>query len=264
MNKDRIEKAAAFMHQTHQDGSGHRPIPEDIRPAGVDEAYAAQEAFHRLRTGQATPQLAGYKVAATSKVIQEQVGLTEPFLGAVMPGTVHSSPYELRHADCLQFGFECEIAARLGQDLRAADAPHSRESVAAAVEKIYPAFELLDMRNCVLSAVDAMSAITDNAMIRGIVLGTEVSDWQSRDIGNLAGRLFVNGESAGAGNTRDALGHPFEGLAWMANNLAARGHGMQAGMVVITGSIIATQFPGPGDAIRYEVDGLGQVELNVV
>ena len=263
MNQDRIEKAAAFMHQTHQDGSGHRTIPADIRPANLDEAYAAQETFHRLRTGEAEPVLAGYKIAATSKVIQEQVGLTEPFLGAALPGMVHRSPHRLRFADCLQCAFECEIAVRLGQDLMPAQAPHDRDSIADAVDRVYPAFELLDMRNCVLSAIDAMSAITDNAMIHGLVLGTEVSDWQGRDIGNRPGRLFVNRNLVGAGNTRDALGHPLEGLAWIANNLAKRGHTMTAGMVVITGSIIATQFPAAGDAIRYEVEGLGEVELHV-
>ena len=263
MDVDRIEKAAAFMHETHRDGSAHRAIPEAIRPRDVGEAYAAQEAFHRLRTGEAQPQLAGYKIAATSKVIQAQVGLTEPFLGGVFPGTVHSSPHEMASSDCQQLAFECEIAFRVGRDLRPQDGPFDRDSVADALESAHPAFELLDMRNCVLSELDAMSSITDNAMIHGVVLGPAASDWRERNIGELSGSLTVNGEPAGEGNTRDALGHPLEGLAWIANNLAARDHAITAGMVVITGSIIATQFPAAGDEIVYAVEGLGQVELRV-
>ena len=38
---------------------------------------------------------------------------------------------------------------------------------------------------------------------------------------------------------------------------------MHAGMVVITGSIIATQFPKAGDHVVYEVEKLGRVELQV-
>ena len=263
MDRERIEKAAAFMHQTHIDGSGHQRIPEAIRPRDLQEAYAAQEAFHRLRTGSASPSLAGYKIAATSKVIQEQVGLHEPFLGAILPGMVRHSPHALSLGDYQQLGFECEIAVELGAELRPADAPFAREAVAAAVRAVHPAFELLDMRNCNLRGIDATSSITDNAMIGAVVLGPRTEAWHECGIGDLAGRLSVNGEPRAEGNTRDALGHPLEGLAWIANHLAGRGLPLHAGMVVITGSIIATQFPQAGDRVVYEVEKLGRVELEV-
>ena len=172
MDQERIEKAAAFMHQTHIDGSGHHRIPEEIRPRNLDEAYAAQVAFHRLRAGNASPLLAGYKIAATSKVIQEQVGMNEPFLGAILPGMVYRSPHSLSIEDYQQLGFECEIAVELGSDLQPSDAPFDRDRVATAVCAVRPAFELLDMRNCTLRGIDATSSITDNAMISGVVLGT--------------------------------------------------------------------------------------------
>jgi 2-keto-4-pentenoate hydratase/2-oxohepta-3-ene-1,7-dioic acid hydratase in catechol pathway len=35
-------------------------------------------------------------------------------------------------------------------------------------------------------------------------------------------------------------------------------------MLVMTGSIVATQFVNPGDAVRLSLDGLGEVRLNVV
>ena len=63
--------------------------------------------------------------------------------------------------------------------------------------------------------------------------------------------------------TSDALGHPLEGLAWIANNLAARGHTISAGMAVITGGIIHTKFASAGDHAVYTVENLGEVELTV-
>ena len=263
MDQERIEKAAAFMHQTHIDGSGHRRIPESIRPQNLEEAYAAQVVFHRLRTGAESPALAGYKIAATSKAIQEQVGLREPFLGAILPGMVHPSPHALSFADYQQLGVECEVAVELGTDLLPNAAPFDREAVAAAVCAVRPAFELLDMRHCNLRGIDAISSITDNAMIGGVVLGPRTEAWRERGIGDLAGSLSVNGEPRGEGNTRDALGHPLEGLAWIANHLARRGLALHAGMVVITGSIIATQFPQTGDHVVYEVEKLGRVEVRI-
>ena len=263
MDRERIEKAAAFMHQTHLDGSGHQRIPEAIRPRDLQEAYAAQEAFHRLRTGSESPSLAGYKIAATSKAIQEQVGLREPFLGAILPGMAHHSPHALSLGDYQQLGVECEIAVELGAELLPDGAPFDRDAVAAAVCAVHPAFELLDMRNCNLRGIDATSSITDNAMIGGVVLGPRTDAWRECGIGNLRGELRVNGQLRGEGNTRDALGHPLEGLAWIANHLAGRGLALHAGMVVITGSIIATQFPRAGDRVVYQIDELGRVELRV-
>jgi 2-keto-4-pentenoate hydratase len=46
-------------------------------------------------------------------------------------------------------------------------------------------------------------------------------------------------------------------FAWLANLLAARGGGMQAGKIVITGSALRTRFPEPGDA----PSDLGQVGI---
>jgi len=32
-------------------------------------------------------------------------------------------------------------------------------------------------------------------------------------------------------------------------------------MIVMTGSSITTKFPGPGDRVRFVIDGLGEVVL---
>jgi 2-keto-4-pentenoate hydratase len=65
------------------------------------------------------------------------------------------------------------------------------------------------------------------------------------------------------GVTGAAMGHPFEGLAWLANLLASRGRGMKAGEIVITGSALRTRFPEAGDAVTYRIAGLGEATVQV-
>ncbi|HEU4371714.1 MAG TPA: hydratase, partial [Methylomirabilota bacterium] len=65
------------------------------------------------------------------------------------------------------------------------------------------------------------------------------------------------------GKTGDALGHPFEAVAWLANLLNRRGRLLGRDMIVMTGSSITTKFPAPGDRLRFAVDGLGEVALEV-
>jgi 2-keto-4-pentenoate hydratase len=56
------------------------------------------------------------------------------------------------------------------------------------------------------------------------------------------------------------MGHPFEALAWLANNLAARGRGLRAGEFVFTGSVVETKWLNRGDRVEMEVEGLGRVD----
>lgn len=261
MDQQRIEQAAEFMFETRRAGSGHRRIPDDIRPRDLNEAYAGQEAMHRLLTGETEPRLAGYKIAATSKAIQEQCNMFEPFLGGILDGMVHPSPHHMAFTDCQLLAYECEMVFKMKHDLSLADAPYDRAGVSAAIDSAYPAFEILDFRNIDFKAIDGWSSIVDNALIHGIVVGPETTGWRSLDIANLTGTLTVNDEIIGSALTGEAMGHPLDGLIWIANNLAERGRQIKSGQYLITGSVFASQLPKPGDEVVSEIQDMGKVEL---
>lgn len=76
-------------------------------------------------------------------------------------------------------------------------------------------------------------------------------------------RCWINDQSAGQGKTGDALGHPFDAVAWLANLLNQRGRMLARDMIVMTGSSITTKFPAPGERVRFAIDGLGEVTLDI-
>jgi 2-keto-4-pentenoate hydratase len=59
------------------------------------------------------------------------------------------------------------------------------------------------------------------------------------------------------------MGHPFAGLAWVANHLYTRGRTLAKGEIVMTGSTLKTRFPEAGDHVRYVIEGLGETELRI-
>jgi 2-keto-4-pentenoate hydratase len=69
--------------------------------------------------------------------------------------------------------------------------------------------------------------------------------------------LRRNGKEEARGKTDDPMG----ALAWLANLAAERGRPMQAGMVVITGSVITTVDIGAGDRLDFALDGVGEVAM---
>ena len=52
-------------------------------------------------------------------------------------------------------------------------------------------------------------------------------------------------------------------LGWVANHLAESGRALMRGDIVITGSLVPTRAVRRGDHVRFELEGLGAVELRV-
>ena len=66
------------------------------------------------------------------------------------------------------------------------------------------------------------------------------------------------------GNWRETvLGHPFEALRWLVNTITGQGRDIKENMVVMTGTMIATQFVKPGDHLSFTVEQLGTVNVDI-
>ena len=63
-------------------------------------------------------------------------------------------------------------------------------------------------------------------------------DWRGLDVGALRGRISLDNGTEDDGITTDLLGHPLNGLAWLAGSAeAAAFGGLKAGQVVMLGSV---------------------------
>jgi 2-keto-4-pentenoate hydratase len=133
--------AAALLEQFH--GKRKYLLEGDSLPGSIAEAYEVQDEYQGALTGAYGP-VAGYKIAYTTRAVQEATGLTEPVAGVILANNVRHSPAALNSADYLQVGIECEVAARLGADLPASGAPYDRDGVSAAVDAVMTAFEVVE------------------------------------------------------------------------------------------------------------------------
>ena len=257
-NSDRLNAMARWMWEARAQRQPYRNLPEELRPASIAEAYAAQEAYYRL----AEPvygAVGGAKIAMTTKVMQQLMDITHPCGGAIFARTIHSSPARLRIADFVNLRIESEIALKLGADLPASGAPWTRDSVAPAVAGAMAAFELIEDRNADYAHTEAASLIVENCWNGGVVIGTPKA-MSAAALTGIAGRLTIGGKAAGNGKAED----PYATLAWLANHLAERGRDLKAGMVIITGSLIATMSIAAGQRAVFTVDGLGEITMDAV
>ena len=257
-------EAARFLWNERQAGRPFVPIPEPHTPHLLEDAYAIQAAFQQLLTETHGP-IVGHKIALTTPVMQKMVGFDEPIAAAIMEKTVHHTPAQVHLSDFGRLGVECEIAVQIAHDLPADRAPYTRDSVAEAIGAVMPAFELVDDRHADYTKIadNILTLLADNAWNGGIVLGSPLTDWQPLDLAAIHGTMRINGEVVGEGYGRDVLGHPLDALAWLASTLATQGKTLSQGMVVMTGSVVATKFVSQGDRMQLAMDGLGEVELRI-
>ena len=259
----KVTRIARHIFEGHERRRRFERLRGAFAPASLSEAYDVQDEVHRLFREAGWGELAGHKIALTSQAVQELCGVDQPAGGAIFARTVHRSPATVRMADFMHLGLEFELGVRLGGDLPASGAPYTRASVAAAVGACMPAFELIEDRGADYGDLDAASILTDKCWCGGVVLGPEMTGWRELDLTTTPVALVWNGETIDQGVTGAAMGHPFEGLAWLANLLAGRGRAMQAGEIVITGSALRTRFPETGDEITYHIAGLGEASVRV-
>ena len=257
---DAAARAALEMHRTR---APYRPLDAALRAGPIEDAYRIQDALHRLMAEGGRGEIAGWKVALTSRAMQELTGVDQPAAGAIFSTVVLRSPARVGLAGYHHLGVEFEVAACLGEDLPPGTGPWTRASVADRVAACMPAFELVEDGHADYKTLDAFTLVAQNTWNGGVVLGPPVAAWRDVDLENAVTRCWVNDVPAGQGKTGDALGHPLEAVAWLANLLNRRGRMLARDMIVMTGSSITTRFPSPGDRVRFAIAGLGEVSLEV-
>lgn len=255
---DRFEEAAAHLLRAHDGGVAFTNLAAEFGITDVDGAYGVQDRFvGLLEARHGGP--CGYKIGLTSKPMQEMCGIDHPIAGVVLAQRILTSGAQVPVAAHGHVGIEFEIAVRMGADLGGAGGAVTRDDVAAAVEGVCAAFEIVDDRHADYGALDVLTLVADNSWNAGCVLGSFVAP--PPNLADVTGTVMKNGAEVASGQGSAALGHPYEPVRWLANHLGARGGTLRKGDIVMTGSLVPTQFPQAGDRIAFAVEGLGAVEV---
>jgi len=250
-----ILEAAEIIAAARRGRTPLGPLPANAAPRSEAEGYLIQNALHGLLESDCGVRV-GYKIGCTSAVMQQYLGIPHPCSGGVFAKGVFRSGASLPARDFVKVGVECEIAVKLARDLSATEAPFTAEWVAESIEAYIPAIEIVDDRYADWQTLGAPTLVADDFFAAGCVLGKQVLRSAAPDLLAVTGRALINGV--------DVLGHPHNALAWLANHLAADGNSLRAGEIVLTGSLVKTAWLKAGDAVRMELQGLGEVEVKFV
>ena len=253
-------RAAQSLLAAHKANVQFKSLGPPDKPATIADAYDIQDKYVALLRAEHGAAV-GYKVGLTSATMQKFCGIDHPIGGVVLASRVHRSGATVRRVDFGRLGLEFEIAVRIKSDVPVTAAPCTAETVGPHIGGVCAAIEIVDDRSADYGNLDTLSLVADNSWNAGIVLSEFAAKWP--DLESILGRATKDGAAVGEGHGRDILGHPFNSVAWLVTQLNSRGEGLKAGQVVMTGSVMKTVFPDADASYRFDLEGIGVVEVQV-
>jgi 2-keto-4-pentenoate hydratase len=221
----------------------------------LDDAYRILFGMIDRRIAAGERQI-GWKVGLTAKAIQEQFGFHEPVFGCILE--TQPTGHVFRATELINPGFETELCMRLGRGLKG---DVSLEQVRAAVDVIYPSFEIIETRGDFVKQTPL--ALADNAQQRSVVIGAAVRLAPTMELEHVEARVQLNGNEVATGLGSAVLGHPLNSIKWLAGKLAQYGRRLLPDEIVMTGSFVR-QFPlQGGDVVVADFSGIGRVEVKI-
>lgn len=237
MQPHAVARAAALVSDARLARRSFTPLPADCRPVSEADGYQVQEAAHRLLAQRWGPVVA-WKIGCTTGTAQRFLGTDHPCAGGVPASMTYHGHGTFDLATHQRLGIECEIAVVLGRDLGTGRAPMTVRQVAEAVAGCAMAIEIIDNRYGDPVAVGLPSLIADDLFASGCVIGP--TTWHApHRLGDVTGRIEIDGVAAGDGTGRDILGDPLRALVWLDRSLRQRGLIAHAGQSALLGTITA-------------------------
>jgi 2-oxo-hept-3-ene-1,7-dioate hydratase len=261
LDQESIDEAVRSLDAAERDREPIRQLSLQHPEMTIEDAYAVQRAWTDLKLASGRT-LRGRKIGLTSRAMQQSVSITEPDYGALFDDMFFDDGGTIPAGRFIRPRIEVELAFILDRPLQGPGV--TVYDVLDATRYVTPALEILDARvqmsdpetGHLRTIVDTVS---DNAADAGIVLGGRAIRPLDVDLRWVSALLYVNGVIEESGVAAAVLNHPANGVAWLANKLAAYEVGLEAGQVIMAGSFTRPVFANSGDTFHADYGPLGAI-----
>lgn len=256
VSADALQKVVDNFIQRDTERQPIEPVAAIATDLSVEEAYELQ--FLLLdRLVAAGENIIGRKGGFTTLEGQAAMGLPEPVYGHLFDSHLVTDGGTIDAAGLIRSVLECEIAFRLKEPLTGPGV--TPDDVLAATESVSAALEIVDFRNAGKPTVSEVLGY--NVFARNFVVGSTAVPVQGLDLIDLGVTLKKNGEVITTGSGKEVLGNPAASVAWLANKATSHDRPLQAGEVIIAGTMTTPQPFQAGDHFEAIFEHLGMVSV---
>ena len=248
------------LYEALRDGRTVPPLIAREPALTIDDAYAISLDALARRRGDGE-KVIGKKIGVTSKAVQDMLGVHQPDFGFLTDRMLVEGEIDIAEHGLIQPRAEAEIAFILKTPLSGPGITPAQ--VLAATEAIAPCFEIVDSRIADWK-IGIVDTIADNASCGVFVLGEARADPRDFDLPALKVTVTKNGAPLSEGYGSAVQGDPAQAVAWLANTLGAYGVTLDAGDVILSGSLVPLEPALPGDVFAMELEGVGGCDAKFV
>jgi len=257
----RTDGYASELYEALRDGRTVTPLMGRDATLTIDDAYAISLGILERRKADGE-RVVGKKIGVTSKAVQDMLGVHQPDFGFLTDRMwIQDETIDIAATGLIQPRAEAEIAFILRDGLKGPGV--TAEQVIAATESIAPCFEIVDSRIADWK-IGIVDTVADNASCGVFVIGEARADPRAHDLPALHVTVTKNGEPLSEGYGSAVQGSPAEAVAWLANTLGAHGVTLDAGDVILSGSLVPLAPAVAGDVFEMKLHGIGRCAARFV
>lgn len=257
LTEQQIDSAVKLLVSARKNNGVIDSIPSECRPGSLKDAYAVQDRLIEL-LGVDT---CGWFGACTNGVIQNLLGLDEPYYAYLLSDHLYQSPTTVDTSKYPPMVFECEFGFVVGRDFLPEGYPYSRDAVEDSIVQVCPVIEIVAGHLKDWPNQDVFSVIADNGTDGALVVGEGIEYWKGIDLINTTVELSINGKVERVGSGANVLGDPLGAFVWLVNAIARDGKKISAGHVHNTGTATDIYWAKPGDITIADFGLVGKVNL---
>jgi 2-keto-4-pentenoate hydratase len=253
--------AAEFVKARRSAGSFTQyPGP---KPQDLDAAYRCQDEAIALWEDH----IAGWKVGWIPEPLSQKFG-AQRLVGPIFSRSVrHSAGTEVVDVPVFANGFaaiEAEFVVQLARDAPATVTEWTAETARRFVKTMFIGIEIASSPLQNINDYGPAVVASDFGNNAGLLLGGEISDWQTRPLESLNCETRIDGAVIGRGGAAAVSGGPLAALAFALRVNARRGRPLRAGDYVSTGAATGVHSIVAGQSAEAIFTGIGSLRCRAI
>lgn len=261
-----IQAAAKRLYEAEKQQTQVRQISLDHPEITIEDAYAIQKEGIKLKLADGR-KIIGHKIGLTSRAMQQSSKIDEPDYGTLLDDMLYADGTDINIDGFIDPMLEVELAFILKDTLKGENV--TIMDVYSATDYVIPTIELIDAR---CHRIDpetkrprkVMDTISDNAANLGIIMGGRPIKPMDIDLRWVSALLYRNGVIEETGVAAGVLGHPANGIAWLAKKFAPHGIALEAGQIILAGSFTRPVAIRANDTFHIDYGTLGSISCRFV
>lgn len=261
LDKAKIENFGDSLFEAMTNRTVIEPITDQAPDIEIADAYKISQRFleRRLAAGET---MIGKKIGVTSAAVMSMLNVHQPDFGFLTDKMVYGTSAEVPASTAMIAPkAEGEIAFVLKDELSGPGVTNA--DVIAATDFVMPCFEIVDSRIRDWK-IKIQDTVADNASCGVFVVSEQSVSPSAIDLAASKVTVHKNGKFLSEGLGEAVQGSPLNAVAWLANTLNELGAPLQAGELVLSGSLVPLEPIVVGDDMTMDIPGIGSLTANFV